>query len=206
MVMTLNLNAQIVLDDFSTGSMKQINVSAAGEQKHDQSGTKILDSNRRLTLKIKENSDKQLFQCKIKSGRLIASMGYGITGVVELIYGHESNKKLDLDLSSKRNINIEYEAKSNFGRVYVSMFSNGPNRAYWRGGGKAYEVFQGSVTPNGRTKSFVLKIPLSEFQSAQDNANVTNKFTMKDVDVFKIQFLSQGKQGLNFAVNKIWIE
>ncbi len=133
-------------------------------------------------------------------------MGYGIIGVTELIYGHKSNKKLDLDLSKKKNINIEYEAKSNFGRVYVSLFSNGPNRAYWRGGGRAYEVFQGSVATNGSNRPFILKIPLSEFQSAQDNANAENKFTMKDVDIFKIQFIAQGKQGLNFTVTKIWID
>ena len=206
LALVVNLNAQIVLDDFSTGPMNQTNVSSVGEQKKDQTGNKISNGKRSVILKINENPDKQLFQAKIAKERLVASMGYGITGVVELRYGYDSKEKLNLNLIKFKNIHIEYEAKSNFGRVYVSLFSNGPNRAFWRGDGRPTEVFQGSIAPNGSNRPFTLKIPLSEFTSAQDNAGVENKFTMNDVDYFKIQFISQGMQGLTFAVKKIWIE
>ena len=205
-ILSLSLNAQLVVDDFSTGQMNQANESASGEKKYNQTGNTILNKKRSVVLRIKENPEKQLFQAKIPKGNLVASMGYSITGVLELRYGYDSPEKLDLDLSRYKNIHIEYEAKSNFGRVYVNLFSNGPNRAFWRGGGRTTEVYQGSVAPNGSNRPFVLKIPLSEFTSAQDNAGVKSKFTMKDVDFFKIAFLTQGKQGLNFAVKKIWIE
>ena len=206
MALALNLNAQLVLDDFTTGPRNQANISMLGEKKYNQNVTKILNKKRSVILKIKENPQKQLFQTKIVKGKLVTSIGYGIVGGVELRYGYDSPEKLNLDLTKFKNLHIEYEAKSNFGRVYVSMFSNGPNRAFWRGGGKTTERFGGSISPSGVNKPFVLKIPLSEFVSAQDNAGVENKFTMKDVDFFKIQFICQGQQGLNFAVKKIWIE
>ncbi len=41
MVLTINLNAQIVLDDFKTGPMNQTNVSAIGEKKYDQTGNRF---------------------------------------------------------------------------------------------------------------------------------------------------------------------
>lgn len=208
LILTLSLttNSQLVVDDFTTGRMSQTNVSVTGEQRMDQTGNKILDLKRAVIIKIKENKDKQLFQNKINNGKLITSIGYGITGVLELRYGHDSNKNLNLNLSQKKNLFIEYQAKSNFGRVYVSMFSNGSNRSYWRGNGRSTELFQGSISPNGSNSPFVLNIPLNEFKNAQDNPKVENKFTIRDVDYIKIQFLSQGIQGLNFAVNKIWFE
>ena len=206
-VFVMSVNAQIIIDDFTTGTLPYTTVKEAGEKKLNQTGSMILNNKRSVILKIKKNTDKQLFQTLIKKGRLVTSIGYGITGVVELRYGYDNSKKLNLDLTKHKYIHIEYEAKSNFGRVYVSIFSNGPNRAFWRGGGNTTEVYQGSINPGGSNKrNFEIKIPLDEFISAQDNANVENKFTMSDVDYFKIQFITQGLQGINFAVKKIWIE
>jgi len=205
-LLVMSVNAQIIIDDFTTGTLPFTTVKVAGEKKFDQTGASILNKKRSVILKIKKNADQQFFQTFIKKGRLVTSIGYGITGVVELRYGYDNPKKLNLNLTKHKYIHIEYEAKSNFGRVYVSMFSNGPNRAFWRGAGNRV-VYQGSLNPGGSNKkNFEIKIPLDEFISAQDNANVENKFTMSDVDYFKIQFISQGLQGLNFAVTKIWIE
>lgn len=206
MVFTININAQITIDDFSSGEMSQTNVIALGEKKYNQTGDGILNTKRSVLLKIKENPEKQVVHTKIIKGKIITSIGYGIKGGVELRYGYDNPKKLNLDLTKYKNLHIQYEAKSNFGRVYVSLFSNGPNRAFWRGAGRTTEVYQGSIAPNGSNRPFTLKIPLAEFISAQENAGAENKFTMKDVDFFKIQFICQGKQGLNFAVKKIWIE
>lgn len=204
---TLSNAQSIIIDDFSTGSLSFKTVKEVGEKKFNQEGTKILNDKRTVVLKIKHNNDKQYFQTFIKNGRLVTSIGYNITGVVELRYGYDNTKKLNLDLSIYKYLHIAYEAKSNFGRVYVSLFSNGPNRAFWRGGGNTTEVYQGSLSSGGHNKrNFEIKIPLKEFISAQDNANVENKFTMKDVDNFKIQFITQGQQGINFAVKKIWID
>ena len=205
-LLVMSVNAQIIIDDFTTGTLPFTTVKVAGEKKFDQTGASILNKKRSVILKIKDNADQQFFQTFIKKGRLVTSIGYGINGVVELRYGYDIPKKLNLDLTKHKYMHIEYEAKSNFGRVYVSMFSNGPNRAFWRGAGNRV-VYQGSLNPGGSNKkNFEIKIPLVEFISAQDNANVENKFTMSDVDYFKIQFISQGLQGLNFAVTKIWIE
>jgi len=206
-VFVMSVNAQLVIDDFATGTLPITTVKEVGNKKFDQTGTNILNKKRSVVLRIKENADQQFFQTFIKKGRLVTSIGYGITGVVELRYGYDNPKKLNLDLTKHKYLHIEYEAKSNFGRVYVSMFSNGPNRAFWRGGGNTTEVYQGSLNLGGSNKrNFEIKIPLDEFISAQDNANAENKFTMSDVDYFKIQFMTQGLQGINFAVKKIWIE
>lgn len=199
-------NSQLVIDDFSTGEMNQINNTVIEETAYNQTGNGILNKKRGVLIKVNENPDKQFFQTKIVKGRLIASIGYGIVGVVELRYGYDSADFLNLDLTKFKNIHIEYEAKSNFGRVYVSLFSNGPNRALWRGSDRTIELYQGSISSNGSNRPFILKIPLTEFTMAQDNKEVENTFTMIDVDFFKIQFIAQGKQGLNFAIKKIWLD
>jgi len=193
------VNAQLVLDDFTTGLVSQKQHSELNEMKFTQTGPRIINDQRDFIVKIKKNDDKQLVLSKIHKGRMVISIGYNITGVIELRYGYDRSKPLNQDLSAYRFLNIAYEAKSNFGRVYTSMFSNGPNRAFWRGGGNR-EIFA------GKERNFVLKIPLSELQKAQDNKNVTNTFTIKDVDHIKIQFIAQNKRGLNFAINKIWFE
>lgn len=203
---SLVFNAQLVVDDFSTAPMTQINVKNTGEKDFKQTGNRVLNKKRTVVLKIKDNPENQQFLAQVDKGKLVASIGCGITGVAELRYGYDSEEKMNLDLSRYKHLNIQYDVKSNFGRVYVSMFSNGPNRAFWRGGNRTTELFQGSVAPNGSNRPFVLKIPLNDFISAQANAGGENKFTMKDVDYMKVQFLSQGKQGLNFAITKIWFE
>tara|TARA_R110002050_G_scaffold204522_4_gene340246 strand:- start:180888 stop:181538 length:651 start_codon:yes stop_codon:yes gene_type:complete len=202
----IQVNAQIVLDDFTTGPLVQTNLSAQGSITYNQTGNKIFNKKRSTIVKIGENPENQLFQTKISAGKLTASLGAGIIGAIELRYGGNRLDELNLDLSTYKTLNIEYQTKSNFGRVYVSMFSNGPNRAFWRGGGNTNEVYQGSISLNGSNRPFVLKIPLNQFISAQDNASVENKFTIKNVDFLKIQFICQGQQGLNFSVSKIWIE
>ncbi|WP_027077648.1 hypothetical protein [Maribacter antarcticus] len=203
---TLALNAQLVVDDFSTAAMRQVNVKTPGEKEFKQTGNRVLNKKRTVVIKIKDNPENQLFLAQIAKGKLVSSIGCGITGVVELRYGYDSTEKMNLDLSKYKNLNIQYDVKSNFGRVYVSLFSNGPNRGLWRGRNRTTELFQGSVAPNGSSRPFVLKIPLNEFIKIQDNSEVDNKFTIKDVDYMKVQFLSQGKQGLNFIVNKIWFD
>jgi hypothetical protein len=202
----LALNAQLVVDDFSTAQLKQVNVKTPGEKYFKQTGNRVLNKKRTVVLKIKDNPEDQLFLVQIAKEKLVSSVGCGITGVVELRYGYDSIEKMNLDLSTYKHLNIHYDVKSNFGRVYVSLFSNGPNRGFWRGRDRTTELFQGSLGPNGSSRPFVLKIPLNEFINAQDNPKVENKFTMKDVDYIKVQFLSQGKQGLNFTVSKIWFD
>lgn len=190
---------QIVLDDFSTGPMSQKQHTALNESKLTQTGSKILNNQRDILVKIKKNDDKQLVLSKIEKGRMVTSMGYNITGAIELRYGYDRTKPLNLNLSKYKFLTVEYEAKSNFGRVYTSMFSNGPNRAFWRGGGNR-TLFE------GKERDFTLKIPLAELQKAQDNKNTTNTFTIKDVDHIKIQFIAQNKRGLNFAIKSIYFE
>ncbi|MFP2997078.1 hypothetical protein ABN763_14270 [Spongiivirga sp. MCCC 1A20706] len=192
-------HAQIVVDDFSSGNLSQQQHSALKETKLTQSGSTILNTQRDVITRIKKNDDRQLMLTKIEKGRMVSSIGYNITGVIELRYGYNRKKPLNLDLSTYKYLNIEYEAKSNFGRVYTSMFSNGPNRAFWRGGSKT-ERFEGNQRP------FTLKIPLNELQKAQDNSQRNNTFTIKDVDHIKIQFIAQNQRGLNFAITKIWFE
>lgn len=205
-IMVAGTNAQIIIDDFTTGALPFTTVTQEGEKEFNQRGNKILNGSRLVILKIGENPDTQFFQTTIIKGRLITSMGYGIIGAVELRYGYNSKEKLNQDLSTYKSIKIAYEAKSNFGRVYVDLFSNGPNRAFWRGGGDT-KVFKGSLNPSGsNNNNFEITIPLADFTSAQDNAGVENKFRMSDVDYFKFHFMSQGLQGINFAIKKIWIE
>ena len=201
----IQVNAQLLIDDFTTGSLSQKNISTVGEQKFDQNGSSIINGKRTTIVRIRQNPEKQFFQAKISDGKLVASIGYSIIGVLELQYGWGTTTKLNKDLSSYKNIHIEYEGKSNFGRVYIDMFSNGPNRAYWRGKGNM-DNFQGSIASNGSNRSFTLKVPLKDFTNAQDNTSVPNKFTINDVDNFKFHFITQSKPGINFVVKKIWIE
>ncbi len=193
------VNAQLTLDDFTTGQLSQQQHLELNEYKSTQNGTKILNNQRDVLVKIKKNNDKQLVLSKIQKGRMVVSIGYNITGVIELRYGYDRSKPLNLDLSNYKYLNIVYEAKSNFGRVYTSMFSNGPNRAFSRGGGKR-ELFE------GKERDFTLKIPLAELQKAQDNKNTINAFTIKDVDHIKIQFIAQNRRGLNFTIKDISFE
>lgn len=196
----------LILDDFDSGPLLQQSSTAIDNETYNQNGATIQGGKRTVITRIKKNLDEQSLQTKISNGKLIASMGYGITGVVELQYGWGIPTKLNLNLSGYKYMNVEYEGKSNFGRVYVDLFSNGPNRAFWRGAGDPVDVYQGSIAPNGSNRPFVLKIPLVQFTKAQDNASVENEFTMDDVDNLKVYFITQGTPGLNFAVKKIWFE
>ena len=196
----------LVLDDFNTGPLAQQSSNTIGTENYDQNGASIQGNKRTVVTRIKKNQDVQSLKTKISNGKIIASIGYGITGVIELQYGWGMPKKLNLDLSGYQYMNVEYEGKSNFGRVYVDLFSNGPNRAFWRGAGNPTDVYQGSIASNGSNRPFVLKIPLVQFTSAQDNAGIENKFTMDDVDNIKVYFITQSTPGLNFAVKKIWFE
>lgn len=196
----------LLIDDFETGPMTQQSTGTIGKETFDQNGDGIIGKKRTVVTRIKENPDEQTLNTKITNGKLLTSLGYGITGVVELQYGWGIPHKLNLNLSGYQHMHIEYEGKSNFGRVYVDLFSNGPNRAFWRGAGDPVAVYQGSISDNGSSGPFELKIPLNQFTSAQDNAAVENLFTLTDVDNIKVYFISQSQPGLNFAVKKIWFE
>ncbi|MDN5202369.1 hypothetical protein QQ008_13365 [Fulvivirgaceae bacterium BMA10] len=188
LALAINSNAQLLIDDFSSGELSTTNFSETDTELF-QSGRNIVGNNRELKVHIGNKEDGQNVQAAIKNNKLISSFGYNTSGVLKINYGRApgGKKPLNLDASSYSDLRIEFEAKSSKSHFYVSLFTNN-SRAVWN----SHLI--------GREGSYLLKVPLSELKVVDDG------FTLNDIDQIRFQFNSSSITGHNFAIKKIWFQ
>lgn len=193
-------NAQMIWDDFSTGAIKPIATKAALKTIVSQEHSQLPGAKRTLTYEVGENPYNQYFQLQTKDNALIVSSGYGMAASIKIGYGGLTRGAMNKDLSAYKVMKISFKGKSNFARVYVNMWSNGPNRALWYGNGQDLEPFYGSIEPNGSNRGKVITIPLNQLK------NKNGKFKITDVDAVQVNLLGFETTGVNYALDKIWFE
>jgi len=198
--------AQQVWDDFTTGSLKQITTLQAEKINIEQPGKNILGGTRYITYNVTENPYQQLFQLAIQKGALISSTGFGTASSMSITYGGNRERALNMDLSQYKTIKIAFKGKSNFARVYLNMWSNGANRAFWRGNKENHVPFHGSINAMGVNSEKVISIPLEQLRAKDATTESPSAFDIADVDSVLIQFYGFPATGVNYAIDKIWVE
>ncbi len=187
---TININAQLVVDDFKTGNLATASLGSGESEFMYQTGNSIIGKTRQIHAKVNQNPFGQNFQVTVKDDKLVISAAYDTRGTVYVGYGKNSSNKaspMNLDLSSYKSLKIEYDGKSTINGIHVALFT-GTSRATY---GKHIEAREGKITHT---------IPLKDFEK------VGPKYTLKDIDFIRFQFDSRSKTGCNMAINKIWFE
>ena len=189
-LIALSTNAQLVVDDFTTGNLNNTVLKSGDSGPFFQTGSSIIGKTRRTHAKVRQNPFNQSFQMAIEDDLLAITAAYDTRGTVYVAYGKDKNDKaapMNLDLSKYKNLKIEFAAKSTINGIYVMLFT-GTSRA----------VF-GKHVP-AREGPFVFTIPLSELKK------VGPHYTLTDIDQIRFQFDSRSKTGCNMAIDKIWFE
>jgi len=185
----MSVNAQLVIDDFTTGNLERTVLTSGQSEPMYQTGNQILGKTRHIYSKVNQNPFEQSFQLNVQNGLLVITAAYDTHGTVYVNYGHDKKglAPLNKDLGKYMNLKIEFDAKSTVNGLYVSLFT-GTSRA----------VFSDHV--QAREGSFVFTIPLSDFKK------VGPDYTLSKIDYIRFQFDSRSKTGCNMAINKIWFE
>lgn len=189
LLLTLSINAQLVVDDFTTGEVDKLTFTDRSENRKLQTGANIVGNYRQVYAKVNQNPYEQNMQLTIKDGLLVMSYAYDTRGTTYVNYGvnKSGNSALNLDLSKFKSLKVEFEAKSTINGINLNLFTGTTYAAY------------GKHVP-AREGNFVFTIPFSEIKPTGD------KFTFSDIDYIRLQFDSRSKTGCNMAINKIWFE
>ena len=187
-LMTIAVNAQLV-DDFTTGNLNTTKFSAGESDKLFQKGANIIGKIRRVNYKVGDNPFNHTPQVSIKNGTLASSVGFDVNTTIYLSYGYDQQgaKPLNLDVSDKKSLKIEFIAKSSVNGIYVTLLTHSDRGVY-------------SKHVTEREGKMILDIPLSEIRK------IGERFTLSKIDHIRIQLDSRSKTGCNMAINKIWFE
>lgn len=182
-------NAQLLIDDFTTGELEKITIRDRSAQKFLQSGSKIIKRNRQIFSRVNQNTFGHNAQISVNNDLLVMSFAYDTRGTVYVNYGVDKNGNapMNLDVSKYKSIKVEFEAKSTINGINLNLFT-----------GTTYAAYGNHV--QAREGTFVVTIPFSEIEPTG------NKFTFSDIDYIRFQFDSRSKTGCNMAINKIWFE
>jgi len=189
LTLTLSLHAQLVVDDFTTGTIEKLIFKDRVGERFLQTGENIIGKVRQVSSKLNQNPYGQNMQLSIKNGLLVMSYAYDTRGTTYVNYGVDKNgnQPLNLDVSNYKSIKVEFEAKSTINGINLNLFTGTTYAAY----GKHVQAREGT---------FVFSIPFSEIKPTG------KKFTFSDIDYIRFQFDSRSKTGCNMAINKIWFE
>tara|TARA_R110002050_G_scaffold204522_4_gene340247 strand:- start:181565 stop:182161 length:597 start_codon:yes stop_codon:yes gene_type:complete len=189
LILTTNIKAQLLVDDFTTGTLDRTVFNTGESDAFYQTGNKVLGKTRHIYGKVTQNPYEQSFQLNIKDGHLVITAAYDTRGTVYVNYGHDKNglSPLNQDLSTYKNLKIEFDGKSTINGIYVSLFT-GTSRA----------VYSSHV--QAREATFVLTIPLSDIKK------IGPTYTLSKIDYIRFQFDSRSKSGCSMAINKIWFD
>lgn len=189
LITTIGLNAQLVVDDFKTGTFNNTTFKSGESQHIFQTGNGIIGKTRRVHAKINQNPYDQNFQVTVNQGAMVMTAAYDTRGTVYVGYGHDKNgnQPMNLNVSKYKNLKIEFVGKSTVNGMYVSLFT-----------GTSRGVYSSHVP--AREGKFVFTVPLTDIKKVGPN------YTLKDIDHIRLQFDSRSKTGCNMAINKIWFE
>lgn len=189
LMLTISLNAQLVVDDFATGTVKKLIFKDGESERFFQEGENIIGGARQIFAKVTKNPYKHNMQLSIKGGLLVMSYAYDTRGTTYVNYGtnKNGNAPMGLNLNTYKTLKVAFDAKSTTNGIYVALFT-GTSRATF------------SKHVKAREGAFVVEIPLKEIKKVGD------KYTLSNIDYIRFQFDSRSKTGCNMAINKIWFE
>ena len=189
LIMTITLNAQLVIDDFTTGEIDKLTFVNMNDNRKLQTGSNIVGNHRQIYTKLNQNPYHQNMVLSIKKGLLVMSYSYDTRGTTYINYGinKSGNAPLNLNLSKYKSLKVEFDGKSTINGINLNLFTNTTYAAY------------GKHVP-AREGKFVFTIPFSEIKPTGDS------FTFSDIDYIRLQFDSRSKTGCNMAISKIWFE
>jgi len=182
-------NAQLLVDDFTTGPIEKLTFKDASGKRFLQTGNKIVGKARQISAKLNQNPYKHNMQLSVKGGLLVMSYAYDTRGTTYVSYGvdKKGNAPMNLNLSKYKTLKVEFTAKSTANGIYVALFT-GTSRGVFSKHVKATEGI------------FVFEIPLKEIKK------IGKEYTLSDIDYIRFQFDSRSKTGCSMAINKIWFE
>jgi len=185
----MSVNAQLVIDDFTTGEIEKLTFKDRVGERFLQTGENIIGKVRQISSKLNQNPFGQNMQLSIKDGLLVMTYAYDTRGTTYVNYGVDKNgnKPLNLDGSKYKKMKIEFAAKSTINGLYVSLFTSNDRAVY-------------SKHVPAREGKLIFEVPLKGFRKIGKN------FTFSDIDYIRFQFDSRSKTGCNMAINKIWFE
>ncbi len=189
LTLAVSLNAQLVVDDFTTGTIEKLTFKDRGNERFLQTGENIVGKVRQISSKLNQNPFGQNMQLTIKQGLLVMSYAYDTRGTTYVNYGVDKNGNapMNLNLSKYKALKIEFDAKSTINGIYGSLFT-----------GTSRGVFSKHVP--AREGKLIFEIPLKEINK------IGEKYDLNDIDYIRFQFDSRSKTGCNMAINKIWFE
>lgn len=189
MLFVVNLQAQLIVDDFSTGNFAKMIFNSGTSAQFFQTGTSIVGNIRRIHVAVTQNTFNHSIQVTNKSGVLAISAGYDTRGTVYVGYGHNNSglAPMNLNLSKYKSLKIEFAAKSTINGMNVTLFTG------------TSHAFNGSHV-QAREDKFIFEIPLSQIKK------IGEKYTLSDIDYIRFQFDSRSKTGCAMAIDKIWFE
>ncbi|NER18695.1 hypothetical protein [Spongiivirga citrea] len=183
-------NAQLVVDDFKTGTINKKTYTTGSGIVSTQKGNGIVKGIRSINAKIRQNPNDHGMELSIKNGLLTMSYGYDTRGTTFVNYGVDKNGEnmpMNLNLKDYKTLKVEFEAKSTINGININMFT-----------GNRYAAYGDHV--RAREGKFVKEIPLKDLRPTHKD------FTLSDIDYIRFQFDSRSKTGCNMAINKIWFE
>lgn len=189
LLLFIQANAQLIVDDFSTGTMDRTVFNTGESDALYQTGNTILGKTRHIYGKVSQNPYEQSIQLNIKGGHLIITSAYNTRGTIYINYGHDKNglAPLNQDLISYKNLKIEFDAKSTVNGIYISLFT-----------GTSRGVYSSQI--QAKEGLFTFSIPLSDIKK------IGPTYTLSKIDYIRFQFDSRSKTGCSMAINKIWFE
>ena len=186
----ISTNAQLIIDDFSTGELKAQSFTKKDNGKLYQQGNNIVKKSRMLIPIAGANPYNQAMQLTIKNGEMVISYPYGTRGsTLQVGYGYTpiGTKPMNLDTSKYKRLRIAFAAKSTINGLNITFFGTEGRAAY-------------SNHIPAREGPFVFDVLLKDLKY------VYKKFTLSDIDHLFFQFDSRSKTGCNMAIDKIWFE
>jgi hypothetical protein len=191
--------SQLILDDFSTGSLDRISTNTISTIQRTQSGKSIIKcaneimGNRLVQLQITDNpfGQNMSVSVNVNSKISIVNFDYGVHGRLYLTYG--LNGKGDKQCNLNQNINkfskivIEFDGMDKPLNVGFTLYSNLTNH---------FSCTRQNVSGN--------KI---EFLLSASSCSGGPNFSLADIDQFTFYFESTApKYGNDFGIKKIYLE
>jgi len=189
LALTISLNGQLVIDDFTTGTIEKLTFADGESERFLQTGGNIVGKARQIFAKVNQNPYGHNMQLSIKNGLLVMTYAYDTRGTTYVNYGVDKNGNapMNLKLDKYKTLKIKFAAKSTVNGIYVSLFTGTSRGVY-------------SKHVQAREGTFDFEIPLIEIKK------IGEKYNLKDIDYIRFQFDSRSKTGCNMAIDKIWFE
>jgi len=101
LTLSISINAQLVIDDFTTGTIEKMTFEDGESERSLQTGANIVGNTRQIFARINQNPYQHNMQLTIEGGLLVMSYGHDTRGTTYVNYGVDANgnNPMNLDVS-----------------------------------------------------------------------------------------------------------